>query len=124
MCPHFVLWPLHHAHRSVADCLTDFWANSEPAILHPFLMRRCSEQSRSKGDDIAVIVGQNLHFDLTRLLDVLFQIDAAVFERFLASCWQQSARTKTDIVARHAHAGRRRGCCLDKYWIADLMSQS
>ena len=37
-----------------------------------------------KMDDVAVIVGQNLHFDVPRLLDVFFEVDAAVLKGFLS----------------------------------------
>ena len=33
--------------------------------------------------DVAVMVGQHLHFDVPRLLDVFFEIDVAVAERGL-----------------------------------------
>ena len=34
-------------------------------------------------DDVAVAVGQDLHFDVARLLDVFFEVDAAVLEGVL-----------------------------------------
>ena len=32
-------------------------------------------------DDVAVMIGEHLHFDVPRMLDVLFEVDAAVAER-------------------------------------------
>ena len=34
-------------------------------------------------DDVAVLVAEDLHFDVPRLLDVLLEVDAAVLERGL-----------------------------------------
>ena len=55
--------------------------------------------------DVAMAIGENLHLDVPRLLDVFFQVDAAVLEgllRLLAG--RIEARLETDVIVGDAHA--------------------
>ena len=77
-------------------------------------------------DYVTVAVGEDLHLDVARLLDVLFEVDAAVLEGVLGLLTGLlEAGLKTDVVAGHAHAaaaaaGRR----LDQHRVADAVRQS
>ena len=76
-------------------------------------------------DDVAMAVGEDLHLDVARLFDVLFQVNAAVLEgllRFLPG--RLEARFQAHVIAGHAHAasaaaGRR----LDQHRVADLIGE-
>ena len=76
-------------------------------------------------DGVAVLIGQHLHFDVPRMLDVLFQIDAAVAEgRLGLGPGLLQGHLQHQLVQRHAHAapaaaGRR----LDQHRKADLVGQ-
>ena len=76
-------------------------------------------------DRVAVQIGQNLHFHVPRVLDVLLQIDAAVAERRLGfGPGLLQGHFQDQLVQRHAHAasaaaGRR----LDQHRKADLLRQ-
>ena len=77
-------------------------------------------------DGVAVAVGQDLHLDVPGLLDVFFEINAAILEgllRFLLGRLEPGL--EADVVAGHAHAaaaaaGRR----LDQHGIAHLLGQA
>ena len=56
-------------------------------------------------DDVAVTVAQDLYLDVARLVDVFFEVNAAVLEGLSAS-WRAALRPvlSADLVAGHAHA--------------------
>ena len=55
--------------------------------------------------DVAVMIGQHLHFDVPRMLDVFFEIDVAVAERRLGLGPRLlQRRLERQVVRRHAHA--------------------
>ena len=74
---------------------------------------------------IAMLIGQHLHFDVPRMLDVLFQIDAGVAERgFGLGRGLLQRRLQHQIVRRHAHpAPAAAGRGLDQHRKADLVRQ-
>ena len=77
-------------------------------------------------DDVAVPVGEDLHLDVARLLDVFFHVDAAVLEGLFGFLpGRVEAGLEADVVAGHAHAtaaaaGRR----LDQHREADLVGDA
>ncbi len=78
-----------------------------------------------KVHDVAVAVGEDLHLDVPRLLDVFLEVDAAVLEGVLGFLLGGlEAGLQADVVAGDAHAaaaaaGRR----LDQHGIAHLVGQ-
>src|SRR5581483_3121820 len=75
----------------------------------------------SQVDDVAVVVGEDLDFDVARSLDVFFEVDAAVFEGGLGlGAGGAVSRDEFFPRPRHAHAAtaaaRRR---LDQHRVAD-----
>src|SRR5262245_6913016 len=55
--------------------------------------------------DVALLTGDDLNFDMPRLLDVFLEIDAAVFEGLLGLLARGGeAGAEADVVAGHAHA--------------------
>ena len=76
-------------------------------------------------DDVALRVGQHLHFDVPGMLDVFFQVDVGVAEgRFGLGLGLLNGGLQRQIVQRHAHpaaaAARRR---LDQHRKAQLVGQ-
>src|SRR5690606_41449529 len=76
----------------------------------------------TKMDDISVLVGQNLNFDVTEISNKFFQIDARVsesrFSLFLGNFKHASQFFFIPRVADPAHAAP--GSSFDDYWVADF----
>src|SRR5262245_15529943 len=114
-------------HRGLADVLAHLWRQSRRGRLLDELLVAALQRTITlpEVDDVAVMVGEDLHLDVARLLDVLFEVDAAVLERALGflACGLK-AGLEADVVAGDAHAaapaaGRR----LDEHGIAHAVSQ-
>src|SRR5262249_10686012 len=114
-------------HRGLADVLAHLWRQSRRGRLLDELLVAALQRTITlpEVDDVAVMVGEDLHLDVARLLDVLFEVDAAVLERALGflACGLK-AGLEADVVAGDANAaapaaGRR----LDEHGIAHAVSQ-
>jgi len=82
---------LHHLHRRGADCCPHILRQvRRRRFLDEFLMPSLERTvALPQMDGVAVTVGEDLYLNVPRLLDVLFQVHAAVLERalrFLARC--------------------------------------
>ena len=77
-------------------------------------------------DDVAVMVGQHLHFDVPRVLDVFFEIHVAVAEGGLGLGPRLlQRRLERQVVRRHAHAAAAAaGHRLDQHGKADLVGEA
>ena len=75
--------------------------------------------------DVAVMIGQHLHFDVPRVLDVFFEIHVAVAERGLGLGPRLlQCRLERQIVRRHAHpASAAAGHRLDQHGKADVVGK-
>ena len=74
-----------------------------------------------------MVVGEDLHFDVPRVLDVLFQVDAAVAERRfgLGAALAAGAVFRARSLQRHAHApAAAAGRGLDEHRKADLVGRA
>ena len=76
--------------------------------------------------DVAVLIGQHLHFDVPRVLDVFFEIDVAIAERrFGLGPRLLQRRLERQIVRRHAHAApAAAGHRFDQHRKADLVRKA
>src|SRR5262249_14260714 len=72
---------------------------------------------------VAMAISEDLNLDVTWLLDVFFEINAAVFERlFRLLTSRLETGLETDVVAGHAHApAAAPRCRLDQYRETDRM---
>ncbi len=114
--------------RRVAHRCTRFGRNARArAFLDQLLMAPLHAAiAFPKVHDIAMMIGQHLHFDVPRVLDVLFEIDVAVAEGGLGlgprllQCRLERQIVRCDSHAATAAAGNR----LDQHRKADVVRRS
>ncbi len=80
----------------------------------------------SQVDDVSVIITQNLNFNVARVFNILFDINAAVFEcdfGFGASSLVSAGQFRA--VASDTHSSpAASGCRFNQHWITDVLSFS
>ena len=98
---------LDQPHGRLADVVADLWRQVRRGRFLDQLLMAALQRAIAlpQMDDVAVPVAEDLHFDVARLLDVLFEVDAAVLEGLLGFLLGGvEAGLQADVVAGHAHA--------------------
>ena len=98
---------LDQADGGFADVLPDrLWQVGSRRLFHELLMPTLQRAvAFPEMDDVAMLVGENLHFDMARILDELLEVDSRVVECFFSFGGSGGqAAFQRNVVAGHAHS--------------------